>query len=119
MVNNTMLKALNTIARKQDKPTKLVKKWCNQLLDYAATYPDPKIRYWAGDMILKSHSDSSYNNKENARSSFGRYHWLGWKQSVTENITLNGAIEVTVNLLKLVAASAAELTMERMAAAAA
>ena len=52
-----MLKAINIIARKQDKPTELTRKWAKQLLDYAATYPTTTIHYFASDMILKQHSD--------------------------------------------------------------
>ena len=59
MIDNTMLKTLNTIARKQDKPTELTRKWAKQLLDYAATYPNTTIRYFASDMILKQHSNLS------------------------------------------------------------
>ncbi len=59
-------------------------------------------------MILQAHSDSSYNNEEHARSSFGGYFWLGWKQNNYTNLKLYGPIKVTVNILKFVAASAAE-----------
>ena len=76
MINNTMLKSINTIARKQENPTELMIKWAKQLLDYAATYPDAAIRYYASDMILKQQSDASYSNDEKARSSYGGYAWL-------------------------------------------
>ena len=108
MIDNTMLKALKKIDRKQDKPTMLTKKWTQQLLDYAATYPNTSIRYYKSDMILKQYSDSSYNNEENARSSYGGYFFLGWNQPDNEQVRLNGALLAEVNVLKLVAASAAE-----------
>ena len=59
-------------------------------------------------MILKQHSDASYNNKDQARSSYGGYFFLGWKQKDHEPLQLNGALLAEVNVLKLVAASAAE-----------
>ena len=59
-------------------------------------------------MILKQHSDASYNNDEKARSSHGGYAWLGWKQPENAPLRLNGAVSVDVNILKLVATSAAE-----------
>lgn len=108
MVDSTILKALNTIAQKQDKPTKLVKGWCIQLLGYAATYPNAKVKFWASDMILKACSNASYNYEENARSSFVGYFWLGDKQHQKDNLKMNRPVDVSVNLLKLVAASAAE-----------
>ena len=82
--------------------------WAKQLLDHAATYPDAAIWYYASGMILKQHSDASYNNDEKAHSSYGGYAWLGWKQPDNALLRLNGAILVDVNILQLVAASAAE-----------
>ena len=108
MIDNTMLKAINTIARKQENPTELTIKWSKQLLDYAATYPNAAIRYYVSDMILTQHSDASYNNDEKARSIYGGYTWLGWKQPDHALLRLNGAVSADVNILKLVATSAAE-----------
>ena len=78
------------------------------MLNYMATHPDATLRYWASDMILKGHSDASYLNEDNARSSFAGYFFMGDKQQDHEPLCLNGAIVVTVSILKLVAASAAE-----------
>ena len=108
IVDNTLLKALNTIARKQSAPTELTNKWANQILDYCATNPDAKIQYQASNMQLKIHSDASYLNEPNARSSFAGYHFLGWNQKEGEPLKLNGCLDATVGILKLVAASAAE-----------
>jgi hypothetical protein len=40
-VDPTMLPALNEISSQQASPTSLTTTKCNQLLDYAATYPMP------------------------------------------------------------------------------
>ena len=78
IVDNTLLKALNTIARKQSAPTELTKHWANQILDYCATNPEAKVKYYASNMKLKIYSDASYLNKPIARSSFaGYYFFLG------------------------------------------
>ena len=69
-VDNKILKALNAIARKTGSATELTAKWTTQLLNYMATHPTAKLWYWAIDMILKGHSDASYLNEDNARSSF-------------------------------------------------
>ena len=76
-VDNTILKALNTIARKTGSATELTAKWTTQLLNYMATHPDAKLRYWASDMILKGHSDAAYLNEDNVRSSFAAYFFYG------------------------------------------
>ena len=107
-MDNTLLKALNTIARKQSAPTELTNKWANQILDYCATNPDAKIQYQASNMQLKINSNTSYLNKPNARSSSAGYHFLGWNQKEGEPLKLNGCLDATVGILKLVAASAAE-----------
>ena len=84
------------------------KKWTQQLLDYAATYPNTSIRYYKSNIILKQYSNSSYNNEENAQSSYGGYFFLGWNQPANEPLKLNGALLAEVNVLKLVEESAAE-----------
>ena len=83
-------------------------KWANQILDYCATNPDAKIQYQASNMQLKIHSDASYLNEPNARSSFAGYHFLGWNQKEGEPLKLNGCLNATMGILKLVVASAAE-----------
>ena len=50
MINNTMLKALNTTARKKPAPTKLIERWANQNLGYCATHPSARITFKASDM---------------------------------------------------------------------
>ena len=59
-VDPTMLPALNEIATSQANPTEKTKQQCKMLLDYAATYPSAKIRYYASDMILHADSDAAY-----------------------------------------------------------
>jgi hypothetical protein len=46
-VDPTMLPALNDISSKQAKATINTEKQCKMLLDYATTYPNAKIRYYA------------------------------------------------------------------------
>jgi hypothetical protein len=56
----TVLMPLNDIATEQTKATGKTQAATNQLLDYLATHPDDNIRYYASDMILHIHSDTSY-----------------------------------------------------------
>ena len=63
-----MLVGMNEISRQQAKPTQTTKKICQQLMDYAATYPDVFIRYYASDMVLHVDSDSAYLVAPKAKS---------------------------------------------------
>ena len=56
----TTTKELNANGREQSKATETTRMWSNWLLDYLATHPDAKIRYWQSDMRLLIHSDASF-----------------------------------------------------------
>ena len=53
-------KALNAIGREQSRATETTKMWSNWFLNYLATHPEAKIRYWKSDMRLLIHSDTSF-----------------------------------------------------------
>jgi aminoglycoside/choline kinase family phosphotransferase len=55
-----MLCALNEIETAQAAPTETTAQKCTQILDYAATHPIAKIRYYASNMILKADTDAAY-----------------------------------------------------------
>jgi hypothetical protein len=59
-------------------------------------------------MILNVHSDASYLSLPKARSRAGGYFFLGSLPCNGDPIKLNGAIQVSCAILKLVAVSAAE-----------
>jgi hypothetical protein len=107
-VDITILKTLNTLSRQQSKATDTTAKHTEHLLDYLASHPDAVIRYYASDMILNIHSDASYNNEPDARSTAGGHYFLGKIPQDGQPIFLNGAIYSLCTVLKLVAASAAE-----------
>ena len=67
-IDNTMLVALGTLAAEQIKGTTSTMDAVIQLLDYAASNPNPAIRYYKSDMILYCHSDASYLSEPQARS---------------------------------------------------
>ena len=104
----TTTKALNAIGRKQSKTTKATKMWSNWLLDYLATRPDAKIRYWQSDMRFLIHSDASFLVEWDAKSNYGGYFYLGWKHNDDEPERINGAVNVSASLLSLVTISVAE-----------
>ena len=70
----TTLVALSTLASEQSEATEKTVSNMEWLLDYLATNPDAKIRYYKSDMILNIHSDASYLG--------GRYFKLKWNQTV-------------------------------------
>ena len=59
-IDLTILYALSAIAPEQAKPTKQALARVQQLLDYMATNSNAVVRFYASDMILNLHSDSSY-----------------------------------------------------------
>ena len=104
----TTTKAMNSIGRKQSRSTKTTKMWSNWLLDYLATHPEAKIRYWQSDMRLLIHSDASFLVEWDAKSNYGGYFYLGWNQNDDDPQKINGAVNVSASLLPLVAISVAE-----------
>ena len=64
----TMLTALNDIGTTQAKPIEHALQESQQLMDYAATYPNIKVRYYASDMKLFVDSDAAYLVLPNAKS---------------------------------------------------
>ena len=75
----TMLPACNEISTQQAKPTTKTLEACRMLLDYAATYPNAKIRYYASDMILYTSSDAAYLVLPNAKSRVAGNYFLSDK----------------------------------------
>jgi hypothetical protein len=61
------------------------------------------------DMILNVHSDALYLSAPRARSHTSGYFFLGSLPIDGNLIKLNGAINITCTILKLIAASAPEL----------
>ena len=65
-VYSKFLVGLNTITTQQTSATENNLKRLEELLDYAATHPDAKIRYRASDIILQIHTDASYLSEPKA-----------------------------------------------------
>jgi hypothetical protein len=107
-VDITILKALNSLARQQSKPTKTTAKRTEHLLDYLASHPQAAIRYYPSDMILQVHLDASYFNEPDGRSTAGGHYFVGKIPRNNQPIVLNGAIYTLCTVLKHIAASAAE-----------
>ena len=110
-IDPTMIVALNDIASVQAKPTKNTIKKCNRLMDYAATYPNAKLRFFASDMILHVDSDAAYLVMPEARSRIAGYYILSNHPPPAPIIPRrapNAPILVEYKTLRNVVASAAE-----------
>ena len=107
-VDNTVLPGLSSIASEQASATETTKKKVQQLLDYLATHPAAKVRYYASEMILNIHSDASYLSETRARSRVAGQYFLGSIPKKDQPIALNGSIFILCGILKFVVASAAE-----------
>ena len=80
----------------------------NHFLDYMATQPPASTRFYASDMILNVHSNTSYLTASRTRSRAGGCYFLGKQPRENHPIFLNGPIHVKCCVLKSAAASAAE-----------
>ena len=106
-----MLTASNKISRSQSKPTQKTLEATNQLLDYAATYPDIIVRFHASDMILYSESDAAYLVMPKAKSRIAGYFYLSNKTPINQEIPTppqNGPLHIVCKTLCHIVASAAE-----------
>ena len=107
-LNYTMLPALNEISSTQAKPTKYTQEECQQIMDYAATYPNVYVRYHASDMVLTIDSDAAYLVLPNARSRIAGYFQLNDNPQRVSHPDVNGAILIECKALRHVVSSAAE-----------
>ena len=75
-VDPTILPALNEMATQQSKPTINTQRKANMLMDYLNTYPNAKLRFYAGTMTLKVDSDAAYLVLPNAKSRVAGHFYL-------------------------------------------
>ena len=102
----TMLPALNDISSQQAHPTVKVKDKIQTLLDYANTYPNVFLRFYASDMQLHVDTDAAYLVLPKAQSRIAGYFRLLNKD--TTKYDTNGAILIECKTLRNVVTSAAE-----------
>jgi hypothetical protein len=107
-IDLTVLMALSTIVSKQAKGTESTMKKFKQLLDYLATHPNATVRFYASDMILNIHSNTSYLSKANAHSHACGHFFMRWKPDMTRPIKLNRAFFTLCTILRFVVVCAAE-----------
>ena len=109
-IDSTILPALNEISAQQSKPTKNTLEETDMLMDYLHTYPNGKIRYFAGSMQLMIDSDAAYLVLPGAKSRIAGHYMLEASQHPDNynRAPHNGAILIECRTLKHVVCSAAE-----------
>jgi hypothetical protein len=108
-VDCTMLPALNQLSTQQAKPTTRTREDADYLLDFAATYPNAKVRYHASDMVLHIDTDAAYLVMPNAKSRIAGYFYLSSNTNANGTpVPMNGPILVECTTIKHVVGSAAE-----------
>jgi hypothetical protein len=106
VVDPTMNVTLSTLASQQTKATEQTKKDATKFLNYCATHPVATMQYHAPEMILKIHSDASYNSESGACSQMGGHFYLGSRTS--DDDTNQGTILATTAVMQAVLSSASE-----------
>ena len=113
-VDPTMITSIGSIAAQQSKGTEKTYFDTLWLLNYAATHPNSKIRYTAGNMVLYIYSDASYLSEPRACSRAGRHFLLSDKNRdmttpPTNRPCLNGPIHSISRIMSDVMGSAVEV----------
>jgi hypothetical protein len=104
-VDPTMFTTLNKLASRQALPTEKLLSEVQHFLNYAASYPDAVITYYASNMELVVHSDGSYLSETKARSRAGGIHFLRRNDQPT---LANGVVDVISSIIPAVVSSASE-----------
>ena len=109
-VDPTILTALNEIATQQSKPTITTEQKAQMLMDYLATYPNAKLRFYAGDMKLHVETDAAYLVLPNVRSRVAGHFYLSAFPTPNKKYpgNSNAPILTECYTLKNVVSSAAE-----------
>ncbi len=106
-----ILVSLSSLVSTQSTPTKdIIQQTCH-LLDYVATHPDAILSYAKSNMILSVHSDASYLSKPKAQSRMGGHFFLS---DGTHDVSNNGAILNTSQIIKSVMSMAAEAELRAL-----
>ena len=112
-VDPTMLMALKSITVEQVNITESTTKSVTQLLNYAATHPEPIKRYNTSGMILHIHSDASFLSEPGAKRRAGGYNYLSTasadpKKAPPKQPPFNGPVHAECTTMINILASATE-----------
>ena len=104
-INSTMLAALSAIVSEQAKPTENTLMKVKQFLEYVATNLEAIIKYQASNMILATHSNTSYLSEPKTTSRVSGHFFMSTNTAFPPN---NGAIHITAQVIQHVISLAVE-----------
>ena len=107
-LDTTIFPALSEISTGQPKPTQHAQQEYQQLMDYAATYPNTIVRHHDSIMVLHVDSDAAYLAWPKARSIIAGCFQLSNHPKCNDPPFLNGDMLVVCKVLHRVVSSAAE-----------
>jgi hypothetical protein len=99
-VDPTMNIMLSTTALQQTKATEQTKKDADKFLNYCSLHLSATMCYHASNMILKLHSDASYNSESGAHSRMGGHFYLG--SCTSDDDTKQGTILASTAIMQAV-----------------
>ena len=106
-IHLTIINTLNTLVTQQSAPIENTNQDIKHFINYCATHPNAKIRFFASKMILQVHSDASYMNETKASSTYRGHYFFGNNIKSGKPIVLNGDIHTLYKIIG-VSASASE-----------
>ena len=107
-IDYTLLPELNSLGSAQTQPTEKTREIANIIMDYAVTYPNTYVRYYASVVILNTDNDAAYLVASKARIRIAGYYHISSTPTSTHRPHLNGAILVECKTLQHVIALASE-----------
>jgi hypothetical protein len=104
-VHPSLFPIANEIASQQANPTQKILTAANRALSYASARRNNCTTYYACDMHLFLHVDTSYLSRSHARSVVGGYFFLGNEK---QPLNINGATHVFSSIIPCIVSSAGE-----------
>ena len=106
VIDSTMLEQCNTIGLTQGNPTTDTLDQIEQLLQYAAKFPNNKVVFEASDMVLRCMYDASHHGLPNSRSKAGGVFYAANVNDA--DIKTRNIFSALCQVIKTVCASAVE-----------
>ena len=98
-VDSALLVALGAISASISPGTVKTMQAVDQVFDYCSMHAGTTIKYRASNIILRIHTDASYQSEKEARRRAGGYFYFGSAHKDDYTSTPNGAIIVESTIL--------------------
>ena len=107
-IDLTMLVTISDLSQVQTKSNEQTLNNVVHLLNYAATYPDAKVRFHKSEMTSHVHSDGSCFSITKVKNRDAGFFFLADNDHKPSDSKPNGAVHVQITILKRIISSAAE-----------